>query len=353
MKNLTPFKLFESEKKLHLHPDCDEFLKHLEKFQHKDIFKEWFTIEPRSTGRVSIKGKFLPSQTRFEKKSDGTWSYYYSASGKYYGQQEGNLEDLFVQMIKDSVKKGAPSYLNKKDIDTILADDEWLFSSITGKEDEIYKKIQSKLHGESGIVLDFTGLKLPVIENLQSLGLLSKEFKGKLGEISYSVIHEDFGDHHHQGPFWPIINKVISKEDPNYYTRLSNVGFMTFYPKGSGISARSTNNRVQIDIGAHNDEDAVKMIEKAVMKYMLKNTINIYGNVSKGTRDFIQSLYRHFIESSTDETEVNTILDNYFTENPFDLWMLDKFPGMKSGILKRTGIKDLSKIGKSLNLGMI
>jgi hypothetical protein len=350
MINLIPFKLFESEKKLH--PNGEEFLLYLEKFPHKDIFNSWFTVEPRSTGRVSIKGGHLPSQTRFEKNSDGIWTYHYSASGKDYGHQKGNLHDLFMQLMKDSVKKGAPSYLNKKDMDTILADDKWFFSSLTDKEDEIYKKIQSKLQGESGIVLDFTELELPGVKNLQNLGLLSKTFKGKLGEISYVVIREDLDDSH-QGPFWSIVNKVVSKEDPKYYTRLSNVDSMTFYPKGTGISARSTNDKMQIDIGAVNEEEAVKMIEKTVMKYMLKNSVVVNGDVSKETRAFVDSLYHQFIKSSIEGTDVNVILDEYFLKNPLDLWFLDPLPNVKAGVLKRTGLRDVSGLGRSMKLGVV
>jgi hypothetical protein len=73
MINLLPFKIFESEKKLH--PDCQEFLTELEKYPHKNIFKSWFKIIPRSTGRISIVGKYLPLATKFEKRHFGDWKY--------------------------------------------------------------------------------------------------------------------------------------------------------------------------------------------------------------------------------------------------------------------------------------
>jgi len=46
-------------------------------------------------------------------------------------------------------------------------------------------------------------------------------------------------------------------------------------------------------------------------------------------------------------------LDEYFTRNPLKLYILDNAPEMKKGVLARTGIKDLSKIGRSLDKGII
>jgi hypothetical protein len=348
MINLLPFKIFEAEKKLH--PDCQEFLTELEKYPHKNIFKSWFKIIPRSTGRISIEGKYLPSVTKFEKRHFGDWKYLFSASGKDYGMQiSDSLQDLFPQLIKDSIKKGSPSYLNKKDIDTALADNEWLFSNITEDEYSIYKKIQSKLQGGTGIILDFTQLDLPGVKGLQELGLLSKEFKGNLGEISFSVIKEGQTDL----PFWSIVDKIVSKEDHRYYIRMSNVDSMTFYPKGSGVSARSTNQRMQIDIGAKTEKEAVELIEKTILKYMLKNYLTINGDVSDEIRNFVNALYRRFVKSSMEGVEIDSILDEYFQNNPLDLWVLDSLPKLKSGVLRRTGLRDVSDLGRSLKSGII
>lgn len=347
MINLLPFKIFEAEKKLH--PDCQEFLSELEKYPHKNIFKSWFKVIPRSTGRISIEGKYLPSVTKFEKRHFGDWQYLFSASGKDYGMQiSDSLQDLFPQLIKDSIKKGAPSYLNKKDIDTVLADDEWLFSNITDDEYSIYKKIQANLQGESGIILDFTQLNLPGVKALQELGLLSKEFKGSLGDISFNVIKEQT-----DLPFWSIVDEIVSKEDPRYYISMGNVDSMTFYPKGSGVSARSTNPRMQIDVGAKTEKEAVELIEKTVLKYMLKNYLTIDGDVSDQTRNFVNSLYQRFIKSSIAGTEMDSILVEYFQKNPLDIWFLDSLPDLKKKVIKKAGIRDLSSLGKSLSTGWI
>lgn len=350
MINLLPFKIFEAEKKLH--PDCQEFLTELEKYPHKNIFKAWFRIAPKSTGNISISGFNLPATTRFKKGHFGDWSYLYSGAGKDYGiQVSDSLQDLFTLMIKDSIKKGAPSYLNRKDIDTILANDEWLFSNITENGYSIYKKIQSKLHEENEIILDFTNLDLPGVKILQDLDLLSKEFKGNLGEISFQIIFED---NKYQSPFWMIANSIVEDGNPDSYVVLNCVvSSITLYPKGSGVSNRKTEQRVQIDIGAKNEQEAVEMIESTITKYMLKNGIVVSGGTTNENRKKINDLYHSFIKFAMEKNDITEILVEYFSKNPLDVWMLDGFPDLKRNVIKKTGIRDLSSIGKLISSGLI
>jgi hypothetical protein len=49
----------------------------------------------------------------------------------------------------------------------------------------------------------------------------------------------------------------------------------------------------------------------------------------------------------------DSILDEYFKNNPLKLHILDEYPDIKSGVLKRTGMRDLSKVGKGLHGGWI
>lgn len=46
-------------------------------------------------------------------------------------------------------------------------------------------------------------------------------------------------------------------------------------------------------------------------------------------------------------------LDAYMKENPLDLHYLDNAPEVKAGVLRRTGIKDWSKLGKLSKSGLI
>jgi len=49
----------------------------------------------------------------------------------------------------------------------------------------------------------------------------------------------------------------------------------------------------------------------------------------------------------------NDVLDKYFKENPLELYLLDPYPKIKDDVLKRTGIKDMSHLGRALKKGMI
>ncbi len=47
----------------------------------------------------------------------------------------------------------------------------------------------------------------------------------------------------------------------------------------------------------------------------------------------------------------NEILDSYFKKNPLKINLLDDYPDIKQGVLKRIGIRDLSKVAKGLQGG--
>jgi hypothetical protein len=49
----------------------------------------------------------------------------------------------------------------------------------------------------------------------------------------------------------------------------------------------------------------------------------------------------------------NEVIDEYFKKNPIKLYILDDHPEIKAEVLKRTGMRDLSKIGKNLQGGWI
>ena len=55
----------------------------------------------------------------------------------------------------------------------------------------------------------------------------------------------------------------------------------------------------------------------------------------------------------TSEHVSDSGLDKYFTEHPTELYVLDELPEIKKGILKRTGIKDLSRLGRTIKTGLI
>jgi hypothetical protein len=47
------------------------------------------------------------------------------------------------------------------------------------------------------------------------------------------------------------------------------------------------------------------------------------------------------------------ILDAYFKENPLDLYMIADHPQLKDEVLKRTGLKDFSRLGQTIDKGIL
>lgn len=359
MKNLIPYKLFEAVTASH--PDGVEFLEELEKSPYKEILDSWFAFTPRRTGRVTVKGDYLPSQTFFEKTQDGrNWYYIYSASGRYYGRQEGDLQNLFGRLIKDSIRKGAPSYLNRKDLDRVLSDDEWIFSNLDTNHKLIYERIKGKLTEESGIISDFKGIKFPLLDQLQDLGLVKIE-DSTLGSIVVVFVsnYRYATGYHLDTKYWKLIYALLG--DPKGDTYLSESRSVIFYPKGEGTKTRSksADGIIKCEVGYGKVEDVITAIENIVKKYMLKNELGYYqekqwGEVDQVSKESINlanafyiSLVRSSFEGKVDSSE--QILDNYFKKNPTEIYLLNSMPKLKADIIKRTGIRDLSHLGDILS----
>lgn len=354
MNNLVPYKLFEAVKKVH--PDTEEFAAELDKFPYKDVLTSWIKFTPRNTGRVSFSGHFIPSNAYVEKSANGQeWYYVYAAAGNYYGQQNGSLQQLFPKMMKDFIKKGAPSYLNKKDVESILNDDEWFFNNVESDYRNFYKKIQEKINSGSGIILDFSDLDLPILDNLANMGFITVDRDGSYGELGVSLIGSP--SRASGKDFWKMVSSSVeSYASPNDLNMgLSKFLMVIFYPKGSGVSPRGTNERMRIDIGFATKEEAAEAIQKTLLKYMLKNKLNIksWGRdpIPSELVASINELYHSMIKGAADvESDTSySSLDDYFKKNPLDLYLLNSVPKIKAGILKRTGIRDLSRTGEIIS----
>ena len=46
-------------------------------------------------------------------------------------------------------------------------------------------------------------------------------------------------------------------------------------------------------------------------------------------------------------------LDKWFLEDPTRIHLLDLAPDLKAGVLKRTGLKDLSRLGRTIKTGLL
>jgi len=359
MKNLITYKIFEAVSKLH--PDAEEFLEEIEKSPYKKILDSWFTFTPRKTGRITIKGQSMPSQAWFEKNGTGNWYYTYSASGRYYGRQDGDLQYLFINLIKDAIKKGAPSYLNRKDLKDALDDNDWFFSNIDSDYSGIFKKIKDKILGESGIVDNFNNLDLPFLNRLQELGL-AKVDNGKLGEMYVKLIDnlENASANSLNTEHWQNINRILEgQKNLTYTTRLDKYRFFAFYPKGNGVKVKTYEKEVNCQIGLSDEQEVAQKIHDIIKKYTEKSRIryrNLSGISSPSDEaiEIVNILYHSLLDSAlnTENTKIETTLDDYFKKNPLELYILDSVPQMKADIIRRTGIKDLSNVGSLLARNM-
>lgn len=78
------------------------------------------------------------------------------------------------------------------------------------------------------------------------------------------------------------------------------------------------------------------------------------------TRAGVEAIKRHWDDNPNRNKKASQlastvlsddIIDEYFKNNPLKLYILDPYPEIKAGVLKRTGMKDLSGVGKGLQGG--
>lgn len=235
MKHLLNFKLFES--KSEIPSDYIEFMEELEKFPLKDIFNSWCkVVEPKRTQKVYIKSKYLPKNTHFEKLSSSPeWRYMFTGAGRTYGIQRGDLQDLFFLLMTDAVKKSAPTYLQRKDVDRFIKNKTWFFENASEDLNEIYDKMKIEITSDSGIVLDFSNLKIPALDNLLESGIINSVHRKDIGTISIQITEGSVANR--KNPIWKLMTNLIegSLEDVDksvFYFNISKVNEIAFYPKG-------------------------------------------------------------------------------------------------------------------------
>ena len=88
----------------------------------------------------------------------------------------------------------------------------------------------------------------------------------------------------------------------------------------------------------------------------------LYGLDPNETTDFtpyIESMRKYFKYllklKIGDPIKYNIMegIDNYFKENPLELYRLDDMESFKHDLLQRTGIRDYSSVGRALKSGML
>lgn len=97
------------------------------------------------------------------------------------------------------------------------------------------------------------------------------------------------------------------------------------------------------DVEPFDVQTALQILEEGSVKtYWSQGGMEIrhYSEASKKDDDKAREL---ILTALSDE-----VLDSYFKKNPLNLYYLDGHPEMKAAVIKRTGLRDLSNLGKTL-----
>jgi hypothetical protein len=345
---------------------------------NKDFYQEWFSsrygkelskwvaVKPVGTGKVYLEdplhirresGVNVSGNPRFFKVGN-SWAFELGDSRSQYGYtQNASLDMLFKEMIFRLIRSNAPSSFNKKQLDELISNEENIFSpNLPNNIQEIYKKAIGKR--TSGIFSDFwkirdnsdylksmdaiKGVQVKIFQpNLLYFGFNEYMVTNKLMEEAIRILHPD--------------------DNPNHFV-MDNSFNVTFIPEGEGtrIKTRSSSksrsgeriHTYKVSIGYSTEKEATEAIEDFIKKNLIKIEV-VFGvnTVVKKCDEFTEILQD--ILSLKPEMKLNDFLDEYFKENPLDLHLLDELPTIKEGVLRRTGIKDWSKLGKLSKSGLI
>ena len=134
-----------------------------------------------------------------------------------------------------------------------------------------------------------------------------------------------------------IPNKKIKEDASVYGISLESIEGIPFDIKTLRTSF--------FDVSPYNIETALLVLEKGSIRTFIKvgGEIEMRNDGALGKDTEAREL---ILTALTEEN-----LDPYFKKNPLKIHYLDKHPDIKAGVLKRTGIRDLSRLGKNLDTG--
>ena len=364
MKKIKTFKIFEaSVEERNFEANKDFYQEWFSSKYGKELSK-WVTIRPVGTGKVYVENPYIGQKSgvsvggnpRFFKAGDN-WAFELGDSRSQYGYtQNRDLNLLFKEMIFRLIRSNAPDSFNKKQLDELIDNEENIFSpNLPNNIQEIYKKAIDKR--TEGIFSDFWDIE----ESDDYLKSLCK-IKGLQVRIHHpNLLYFGFNE-------YIIKNKLMEKAmgiiypdaNPNHFG-MDNTFNVTFIPEGSGtkIKTRSSSkshsgertHSYKVSIGYKTKEEASAAIDDFIKKNLIKVTVVIGLNNTEKCEELTQILHDEF--ELKPEMKLNDFLDNYFKENPLDLHLLDDLPIIKEGVLKRTGIKDMSRLGRLTKSGLI
>ena len=372
MKRIKTFKqLFEAAK---MAEDCEEFFRIAEGTRELEQIQTWYKLYPTRTGRINV---VRNNDTReyvnnpgspYFYKSGAVWHFTFVSSGQNYGMKySSNLVELLKTFIRDIVYKFAPNDFNRKEAKEMVDDDAFIFSKIWELPIDLYTEYRAEKRDD--IITDFSLIKgkSKLIDRINSL--TSIYMKGKYNGIDLSLAKIISG--YKDGVFPEILMKIdgvkkLSDASP-YYIIATNANGIEIIPKGVGkkiISNRKINQygpdaperrEIKISLGYKNIDDLVEEVEKIIVKeidHLIVYTGDSDSSINQKS-DLLTDFARSYLLGSGTSREIEDVLDMYMKKNPLDLYLLDDYPEYKAGVLRRTGIKDYSSIGRKLKQGLI
>jgi hypothetical protein len=343
---------------------------------NKDFYQEWFsskygkelskwvTIKPVGTGKVYVENPYIGQKSgvsvsgnpHFFKVGNG-WAFELGDSRSRYGYtQNASLDMLFKEMIFRLIRSNAPSSFNKKQLDELIANEENIFSpNLPNNIQEIYKKAIDKR--TEGIFSDFWKIR----DNSDYLKSMDAIKGVQVRIFNPNLLYFGFNEYLVSNRLMEEAIRILHPDDnPNHFT-MHNSFNVTFIPegKGTGLKTRSSSksrsgevtHSYKVSIGYATEKEATEAIADFIKKNITKITVVVDLNKPENCQDLTQILQDAL--SLKPEMKVNDFLDEYFKENPLDLHLLDDLPTIKEGVLRRTGIKDWSKLGKLSKSGLL
>jgi hypothetical protein len=381
MKRIKTFaQLFEAAS---MHEDCEEFFRIAKGTEELKQIETWYDLHPTRTGKIKVLSKIAgggpnnPGSPYFDKPHylNNQWEFTFVSTGKYYGQKRStDLIDLLRTFIRDIIFKFAPADFNRKESTEMTNDDAFIFSKIWESPKDPYTEYRADKRSDIITDLSLIRGKSELIDRVNSIcgniygfGTNNEYITIKLGDTGRN--YSDPNGLNIPDALMEILGiKNVRYGKGRWVT--SDGADITILPKGVGkkiiantLSPKNAwgvrSRSMKISLGYKTIDELVDAIEKILREYIAK--INIYGlpEDSKDDRDLIKydiltDLLKDRLLNGTDSTDnIDSIFDDYMTKNPLDLHLLNDHPEIKAGVLKRTGMRDYSAIGRNLKNGLI
>lgn len=368
MKRIKTFnQLFEAAK---MHEDCEEFFRITKGTNELKQIETWYKLHPTRTGRINVLinregGSFInnPGNPHFYKTHDGQWMFTFVASGNYYGEKSStDLIDLLRIFIGDIIFKFSPADFNRKEAREMTDDDAFIFSKVWKTPRDPYTEYRSGKGSDIITDLSFLESKSSLLGTLRKVARMNIKGDDKLSSlyINLSNIVDLIPDE---------LKETLGLDKYDIEVAGSEIDII---PKGVGTKTISNSKisrglsegsrKVKVSVGYKTEAELMEAVEDIVKKYAKSIIVyvkdkSVGGGIGRSNMiesELLTSIVRSILgEDISNNGNSLEIIDNYFKKNPLELYILNNNPKMKAGVIKRTGIKDYSRLGMGLKNGLL